>query len=801
MRHRKGLGVLVERLPRQHVDPDALDARRRAGEAAVDQHAREADRLEDLRPVVGLDGRDAHLRDRLEQALGDALDDVLLGGLDVVDATDLAVGDQLAERLEHQVRVDRARPVADQRREVVDLARLPGLEHQARLQARALAHEVVVHAADGQQRRHRDPLRPGRAVGEDEHVDALGQRGVGLCADAVERCRHAVRAVLDGPRDVERARLEDLRVDLAEVLQLVVAQDRRLHRELAGVLRRLVEQVALGADAGRHAHHDRLADRVDRRVGDLREQLLEVREERRVAVAEHGERQVVAHRADRLLALAGGRRQQDLHVLLRVAERELELAQRLLELQRLALRQVGQVVDPALEPLEIGPAGRNLALDLAVLDDAAAAEVDQEDVARLQAALAQHVLGRHVDHAGLGAQHDPAVLGLEPATRPQAVAVERGADHAPVGEGDRRRAVPRLHQAAVEGVEAPEVVGHVLAALVGLGDHHHHRVREAAAGQREQLEHVVERRRVGPAGADDRQDLRKVVAEQLGGELRLARAHPVDVAAQRVDLAVVGDHPVRVRELPAREGVGGEAGVDERERRLRARVLEVGVVAQQLRRREHPLVDDGPRGEARDHEVGAGGQLGHAADHVELALEGVVVLRQLALGRDDQVLDVGRVEVGGDADVVLVDRDVAPADDLLALVGHRLLEQRLELRATVFVLRQEADAHAVCPTLRQRVADDAAHELVGHLEQDPGTVAGVRVRPGGAAVLQVLERHDGPLHRLVRRLAAQTRHESDAAGIVLVTRVVEADRTGRSWHRWHRAPVRRRRRYCGRPER
>ena len=223
------------------------------------------------------------------------------------------------------------------------------------------------------------------------------------------------------------------------------------------------------------------------------------------------------------------------------------------------------------------------------------------------------------------------------------------------------------------------------AALVGLRDHHHHRVRDAAAGEREQLEHVVERRRVRPAWAHDREDLRQVVAEQLGGELGLARAHPVDVAAQRVDLAVVGDHPVRMGQLPAREGVGGEAGVDERERRLGPRVLQVGVVAEQLGRGEHALVDDGPAAEARDDELRPGGQLGHAADHVELALEGVLVAAEVALGRHHELLDVGRVEVGGDADVVLVDRDVAPADDALALRADLLLDQRLELGALALV--------------------------------------------------------------------------------------------------------------------
>ena len=505
-----------------------------------------------------------------------------------------------------------------------------------------------------------------------------------------------------------------------------------------------------------------------------------------MAVAQHGEREVVAHRADRLLALGRRRRQQDLHVLLRVAERELERAQRLgLAVRGLALGQVGEVDDPPLEPFAVRLLAGDLALDLAVLDDAAAGEVDEEDVPGLQAALADHVLGRLVDHAGLRAEHDPAVLGLEPAAGAQAVAVERGADHAAVGERDRRRPVPRLHQAAVERVEARQLLRQVLAALVGLGDHHHHRVRDAAAAEREQLEHVVERRRVRAAGPDDGQDLRQVVAEQLGRELRLAGAHPVHVAAQRVDLAVVGDHPVRVRELPAREGVGAEAAVDERERRLGPRVLQVGVVAEQLRRREHPLVDHGPARERRDHELRAGGDLGHAPDHVELALEGVRVFLQRAFGGHDQVLDVGRVEVGGDADVVLVDRDVAPADHALALVRDGLLEELLELRPPLLVPRQEADAHPVGARRREVLPDQAAHQRVGHLEQDPGAVAGVRVGPRGAAVLEVLQGDDRPLDGLVRRLAVQTRDERDAACIVLVCGVVEADRSGRPLHPRH----------------
>ena len=418
-------------------------------------------------------------------------------------------------------------------------------------------------------------------------------------------------------------------------------------------------------------------------------------------------------------------------------------------------------------------------LDLLVGDDPALGEVDQEQLARLEAAASQHVRGGLVEHAGLRGQDDPAVLGLHPAPGPQAVAVERRPDHAPVGEGDRRRPVPGLHHAGVEGVERAQVVGQVVARLPGLRDHHHQRVREAAAREHEQLEHVVERRRVRAARPDDGQDLLEVVAEQLRAQLRLARAHPVDVAAQRVDLPVVGDQPVRVRELPARERVGREARVDERERRPRPLVLQVGVVAQQLRGGEHPLVDDRAARERGDDQIGAGGQLGDPADHVELALERVGVLGQLGGRGHHELLDVRREPVGGDPDVVLLDRDVAPADDALALGLDRLGEQALELVPALLLLREEADGDAVLPGGRQVGADDAAQQLVGELHEDAGAVARVRVGARGAAVLEVLEGGDRPPDRLVGRLAAQPRDERDAAGVVLVCGVVQTDRPGR----------------------
>ena len=89
-----------------------------------------------------------------------------------------------------------------------------------------------------------------------------------------------------------------------------------------------------------------------------------------------------------------------------------------------------------------------------------------------------------------------------------------------------------------------------------------------AAAQVQQLEHLVERGRVRRARGADRERPGQVAGDQLGGQHRLAGAHPVAVAADGVDLAVVRDVAERVGQRPGREGVGGEPGVHDGDRAL-----------------------------------------------------------------------------------------------------------------------------------------------------------------------------------------------------------------------------------------
>ena len=442
----------------------------------------------------------------------------------------------------------------------------------------------------------------------------------------------------DRPGHVEHLGAQPAVVERPHHRRLLVREHRLLEDELRLGQPVEVQQVLLGPEAGAQAHHDVLANRVDRRVRDLREALLEVREQAGRVLGEHRQGDVVPHRPGRLLGVARHRRQHDADVLLRVAERELRPAKLVGLRDPLRRDLVGRDVlhraPCARRPIR--PTGRRVVTSRSALPSSRTrprSRSTQNMLPGPEPALAGDLLLGHLERARLRGDRDPAVLGDQPAARAQPVAVERRAHEAAVGEDDRRRPVPGLDQARVVVVEALRLGrDQALAVLVGARDHHHRRVGERAAREAEQLEDVVEGERVRGAGRDQRQAALEVRPEQRRLQDRLAGLHPVDVPGDRVDLAVVGDHPVRVGELPARERVGREARVDDREGAPQLRVAQVGVEARELGRGQHPLVDDGPRRDRGERDLGRA-QLGDPPDHEQLALERVLVGRVGARGR------------------------------------------------------------------------------------------------------------------------------------------------------------------------
>ena len=433
----------------------------------------------------------------------------------------------------------------------------------------------------------------------------------------------------------------------------------------------------------------------------------------------------------------------------------------------------------------------------------------------MQALLDQDVLGRDVEHADFGRHDHEVVLGDVVARRPQPVAVQDRADHPAVGERDRRRTVPGLHQRRVVFVECLQLRPHALVAGPWLGDHHQDGVRQRSPGHHQEFEHVVEGRRITAALADDRQDLVQIVAEPVRAQQSLARAHPVDVAPQRVDLPVVGDVAVGVRQRPRREGVGAEALVDQRQRRLDVGIEQIGERARDLIGNQHPLVDQRLRRQARDVERVPLGQrqpiglvLDPLADDVQLPLErgrsrargrsGRLVCRRLAgdgprvhlragrdsaAGGDENLFDDRLRRERGLSDPGVGGRHQTPAEQLLAFLVDDAFDQLPQLSAVGVVTRQEDEPGAVLTGGGQRDPErdrDLPEKPVRRLNQDAGAVAGVRLTTAGAAVQQVDEDLQSLLDDTVRAAALDIDDEPHTAGVMLVARIVQADGIGRA---------------------
>ena len=686
------------------VEADPAEPADRAGEVLLDELVAESDGFEDLRAGVAGDGRHAHLRHHLEHALAARLD-VVAHGLVRVDRAEavetafLVGGDQVLDRLERQVRVDRPSAVADEQRHVVDLAGVAALDEQTDHRPLLRADQVVVHRGGQQQRRDRRLGGVGVAIGQHDDACPAVDRRRNLAADRRQRALEGEAAAGDAEEALDdvgaQAGEAAVVVGVDDAGELVVVDDRERQDELATALRSRLEQVGLGTDRRGHGRDDLFADGIERRVGDLGEELGEVVEQQARPVRQHGDRCVRAHRAERLVGAGSHRGEDDLELLVAVAEQLLAAQHAVVaEHDVLAVGQVVELDEAVGEPLGVGMLGGERRLDLLVVDDAALGGVDEEHATGLQPALGDDLRRVDVDDADLRRHHHHVVVGHPVAARTQAVAVEHGTDHRAVGERHAGRAVPRLHHGGVEAVERPLGGVHLVVVLPGLRDHHQDGVVQRAPTEVQQLEGLVEPGGVGGARRADRKgpldagDARRT-------EHGLAGAHPVLVALDGVDLAVVGDVAVRVGERPGRERVRGEAAVHEQQGALEALVVQIGEERRELRRRQHPLVDERARRERREvrRQFGVELVLGALAGDERLAVE-VDAGGALGVG-DDEVAETRHRRAGGGAEARRVDGDVTPPDDDQTLVAEDRLDRRLGLLGGDVVVGQEGHADGV----------------------------------------------------------------------------------------------------------
>ena len=204
-------------------------------------------------------------------------------------------------------------------------------------------------------------------------------------------------------------------------------------------------------------------------------------------------------------------------------------------------------------------------LRLGVLEDRAAAGLDQQQLARAEPPAPDRLGGGERHGAGLGGDGDQPVAGHGEGRRPQPVAVDQRADPPAVGEDDRRRPVPRREEPGRPAAERGDVRMRRAAE------------RRAPRGSRSGAPASAPSRSSSAARAPRRATASRsrratAAARRPGARAPIAEpprvgrpaADLLAVAADRVDLAVVGDRAERLGEPPDRMRVRRVALVEDR---------------------------------------------------------------------------------------------------------------------------------------------------------------------------------------------------------------------------------------------
>ena len=255
-------------------------------------------------------------------------------------------------------------------------------------------------------------------------------------------------------------------------------------------------------------------------------------------------------------------------------------------------------------PFPIGKFRSNLLLDFFIVDDALLLRIDEEHFPRLKTAFIKNIFRRNGECPYFRTGDDPVVAGDIIAGRTQAVAVEHAADDDAVTESDSGRAVPRFNHEVMIAVEIPFFLAHERVFFPRFGNHHHHGMGKGVSCHIQVFQAVVEHGRVAATVIDDGKDLFQV-REITGFGFAFPGIEPVYIPLDGVDFSVVDDITVRMGPGPAGECIGAETGVDERHGGRKIQVGQIQVKMAQLDRGQHALIDNGPRRQTGDVEIGA----------------------------------------------------------------------------------------------------------------------------------------------------------------------------------------------------
>ena len=622
--------------------------------------------------------------------------------------------------------VDRRRADTDQHGKMMHVQTFAGGHIDRRKCAQLLAHKMRMHGTCRQDHRQRRAAFRNTAVGQHHMLASRPDSLLGLGRDPVHRSGEVIRTVnLEGAVDHRRliAKIGTQRVPFRH------RQDRRVQHQMITLLLCLVEDVTKIAKPCAKRHHMALTQAVDRRVGHLREILPEKMMQPAIAVGQHRQRCVIAHRPDRLLAGFGHRLQDQFEIFHRPAGHHLAAAGLDGGHPRGSLAgmfcQHRFHLPGAADPFRPVTLASQFGGQVGIEEHLSTLQVDTHHLAGTDpSTLDNTVLGNN-HHAGFRTGDDQPVIGHDIAHRAEAVPVHTGNNPVVGIGGDSRWPVPRLHHRIAIGIELGKLM--ITANIDGGRDHHglHHRQGTPPLAQK--FEHRVKCGRIRASPRHHRLQIINGIAKDVGRHAVLMTGHPVLVATDGVDLAIMRQHAERLRQLPGRHGVGRITLVIDREGRDKARIIQIREKGRHLLGKEHTLIDDRSAGHRTDVEIrdqlGSHSLFNAATDNVELSLG--LGLVDIGRHRKHDLLDLRAGGVGLVAKRFGVDRHLPPSIDDMADSQNFLFDDT----AAAFLCRQigarqehHADSQPAAIIIMAGTRNMLDEEIARYLDMDSRAV-------------------------------------------------------------------------------
>ena len=449
------------------------------------------------------------------------------------------------------------------------------------------------------------------------------------------------------------------------------------------------------------------------------------------------------------------------------------------------VERVGVVLEARLQPLAVvaqpllvGLARGQHAVDVFGAQQRAGVGVDGENLAGTQAALFDHLALLEVGHADFRGQHDGAVARDDVARGAQAVAVGGADGIAAIGEHHTGGAVPGFHLQRVVFVEGTQVGVEVFDVLPGGRDERAQGREHVHAAGEQHLEHVVEALGVGALHAHQGRHFVDV-GQGRALELGRTRLRPVAVAVDGVDFAVVGEKAERMAQPPLRQGVGAEALVEDTDTAFHVCRRKVGVEHREVLGHHQALVDDDPAAQGGDVELGValgGKNLLGAAAGLEQAQFEVELVHVFGSG-DEHLLEARQGGNGlGPAGVFGVDGHHPPAGQRDAVVAASLLQHRALAGGLGGVggHEQVAGRKRLAAEHDARLGGCPAQEARGFLHQQAAAVAGFAVGSDGTPVGHAFEAGNGAFDDVVAGHVIHLGNHPETATVALKLGPVEA---------------------------